>query len=336
MIKKIKQFTLLVICIVTAQISLGQTKIIFDTDFGGDADDLGALAMLHHFKNQGECDLLAIMLWSTEKWVVPAVNAVNIFYKNPHIPIGIRNKEQPEDEQWRYNKPLAKTLPYELTNKDVPLAVDLYRKILSAQEDKSVTIVTVGPLKNIQNLLFSPPDAISDLTGKELLKAKVKEMVIMGGEFPEGEWEWNFFGDMPGVTKFVLEKLPVPVVFSGYEIGVQIKTGPEFHNLSNNHPLYVAYKHFSEHAPWMKEYYTEGKITPNSTYDQTAVLYAVRNGLGKYWTKEENGYCLPDKKGGNVWVEVSQDVETKHAYLVLKKDPKKMEEIITNLMIGDF
>ena len=29
-----------------------QTKIIFDTDFGGDADDLGAIAMLHEFASR--------------------------------------------------------------------------------------------------------------------------------------------------------------------------------------------------------------------------------------------------------------------------------------------
>ena len=33
----------------------GQVKLIYDTDFGGDADDLGALAMLHQFVDRGEC-----------------------------------------------------------------------------------------------------------------------------------------------------------------------------------------------------------------------------------------------------------------------------------------
>ena len=37
-------------------------QIIFDTDFGGDADDLGALAMLHNFMSRGECNLLVVFL----------------------------------------------------------------------------------------------------------------------------------------------------------------------------------------------------------------------------------------------------------------------------------
>jgi hypothetical protein len=60
-----------------------QVKIIFDTDFGGDADDLGALAMLHNLHNKGECELLGIASWSTEQYVIPAMDAVNRFYGNP-------------------------------------------------------------------------------------------------------------------------------------------------------------------------------------------------------------------------------------------------------------
>ncbi|TVR40341.1 MAG: hypothetical protein EA394_08180 [Bacteroidia bacterium] len=315
-------------------LSFAQVKLIFDTDMGGDADDLGALAMLHNLKDAGECKVLAIMLWSNEKYAVPAVNAVNIFYGNPDIPIGVRDKEAPMDDDWRYNKPLAKALPYELTNQDVPLAVDLYRKTLSQQEDSSVVIVTVGPLKNIKDLLLSHPDEYSELTGQELVEQKVKKFVIMGGKFPEGEWEWNFSGFMEGVSIFVLENLRVPIVFSGYELGYQIRTGPKLQKLGPDHPLYIGYKHFSKHAPWMVEYYEEGKITPNATYDQTAVLFAVRGGLGKYWEKVENGYCIPDETGGNIWKTVD-DRPTNHAYLKLIKPPEEMAEIIYAIMLNE-
>jgi hypothetical protein len=56
-------------------LTFGQVKIIFDTDHGGDADDLGALVMLHNLHNRGECELLAVMSWSTEQYVIPAMDA---------------------------------------------------------------------------------------------------------------------------------------------------------------------------------------------------------------------------------------------------------------------
>ncbi len=325
-----KPAIILVITILITSIASSQVKIIFDTDHGGDADDLGALVMLHNLHNSGECELLAVMAWSTEQYVIPAMDAVNRYYGNPDIPMGVRSYHSHYTD-WNYNKPIADALPWKLKNSDVPLAVDLYREILSKQEDNSVRIVTVGPLANIKDLLMSGPDRHSDLTGKELIEKKVEKFVIMGGRFPFGDWEWNFSGDMPGVTRYVLENLTVPVVFSGYEIGLVIHTGPRLHELDPGHPLYVGYKHFSKYASWMQDRYREGRITPNASYDQTAVLYAVRGGIGKYWDKVENGYCVADDNGGNIWVET--DEPTNHAYLVLIKDPEEMADIIYSIKL---
>jgi hypothetical protein len=55
--------------------STAKAKIIFDTGFGGDADDLGALAMLNHFENKGETGLLAMMCWNTAPWVKKTLRA---------------------------------------------------------------------------------------------------------------------------------------------------------------------------------------------------------------------------------------------------------------------
>ena len=308
-----------------------QVRIVFDTDFGGDADDLGALVMLHNLKNRGECELLAVMSWSTERYVIAAMDAVNRFYNNPNVPMGIRHKNA-HHTVWNYNKPIADALPHERTNSDLPLAVDLYRKTLSEQEDGSVTVITVGPLKNIEDLLKSKPDAYSNLSGKALIERKVKKFAIMGGHFPQGRNEWNFNGNMPGVTQYVLKELTVPVVFSGFELGVQIKTGAAFNGLDPVHPLYIGYRHFSEHAPWMKQHY-KGKILDNASYDQTAVLYAVRGGVGEYWDKVTGGRCVAEENGDNRWV---QGDVTNHSYLVLRKPADEMAALITAIMLNEF
>ncbi|TVR51655.1 MAG: hypothetical protein EA425_06640 [Puniceicoccaceae bacterium] len=311
--------------------SVAQVKIILDTDFGGDADDLGALVMLHNLKNRGECELLAIMSWQTERSVIPAMDAVNRFYGNPDIPMAIRHRNY-HSAAWNYSKPLADALPHRRTNDDVPLAVDLYRKILSRQVDQSVTIVTVGPLKNIKDLLQSDPDVHSELPGRALIERKVKQFVIMGGHFPRGQNEWNFNGGMPGVTRYVLEHLNVPIVFSGFEVGVRIKTGAAFNRLDPGHPLHIGFSHFSKHAPWMKRYY-RGRILDNASYDQTAVLYAVRGGVGKYWDRVEGGRCVAEENGDNHWVEGEV---TNHSYLVLRESPAAMAALITAIMLDEF
>ncbi|MGM0376267.1 MAG: nucleoside hydrolase, partial [Bacteroidota bacterium] len=309
--------------------SFSQTKILFDTDFGSDADDLGALAMLHGFQQAGEADLLGVMIWSTEKYVVPAVDAVNRYYGHPDVPVGIRPGD-PHHSEWNYNKPIADQLPWELGNDDVPDVTALYREILSAQEDTSVTLVTVGPLMNIKLLLESELDENSQLTGSELFHKKIKEMVVMGGQYPEGEQEWNFWGDMKGVTKFVFDHIEAPVVFSGYEVGEAIRSGAVFNDISKDSPLYIGFKHFSEHAPWMKDRY-QGKILDNATFDQTAVLYAVRGGIGQYWEKIKDGYNHIDEMGNNRWVD---GPETNHSYLKLIEDPEVMASLIERQMLA--
>jgi len=327
---KIKIKLLITISVLSIN-SFCQTKIIFDTDFGGDADDLGALVMLHHFIDRQECSLLAIMCWSSEKYVVPAIDAVNTFYGHPDIPIGTR-KDESYYVDWNYNKPIADNFQHKLDQNNVPDATTLYRKILSESYDSSITIVTVGPLKNIENLIKSHGDSISDLDGKSLIKRKVKEFVIMGGQFPYGKKEWNFDGNMPGVTRFVIKNIDAPIVFSGYEIGVDIKTGEIFNNYNKNTPLYIGFMHFSQNAPWIKMNF-EGKILDNSTYDQTAVLYAVRNGVGIYWDKIEGGICEPDDVGGNKWF---KKANSNHSYLSLTMEKEEFAKMIESIMLGEF
>lgn len=319
---------LLLILIVTAHLSNAQVKILFDTDFGGDADDLGALCMLHGFIESQECELLGIMVWSQEASVVPAIDAVNRYYRHPNIPIGIRKGNWHSDSS-AYNKAIADKLKHKLTNDNVPEVTELYRKILSESKDQSIVLVAVGPLINIQMLLESKGDKYSPLSGKDLLHKKVKEMVVMGGQYPEGKSEWNFSGDMKGVTKNVFSNIEIPVVFSGYELGESIKTGEVFNQIKKKTPLYIGFKYFSGHAPWIKAEY-KGKILDNSTFDQTTILYAVKGGVGNYWEKISNGRNEPDEVGGNQWIEGPQ---SNHSYLKLIKTPEEMAGIVESLML---
>ncbi len=306
-----------------------QINIIFDTDFGGDADDLGALAMLHTYLDADKIDLLAVMCWSTEEYAVSGIDAVNTFYGRPDIPIGVRKADM-FHEPWNHSKPITEVHEFDLNSINAEYATNLYRRLLSQAEDKSITIVTVGPLANILNLLESGSDEYSELNGVELVHRKVKEFVVMGGQFPSGESEWNFNGNMPGVTKSVLQQINVPVTFLGYEVGLVIKSGEVFNELDTNHPLYVGYYHFSEFAPWVKENF-EGSINDNASYDQTAVLYAVESGIGNWWERSENGRCIPNDGGGNTWEE---DLNSNHTFLKLKVDPEEIAAIIEARMLG--
>jgi len=65
-----------------------------------------------------------------------------------------------------------------------PNPVDLYRQILCEAQNGTVTIISIGFFDNLAGLLDSEADAYSNLTGRELIATKVKELVVMGGDYP--------------------------------------------------------------------------------------------------------------------------------------------------------
>lgn len=321
-------FVLASLLLLACSSQTGPVKIIFDTDFGGDADDLGALVMLHHLQDAGECSLEAVMCWSTERHAVAGIDAVNHFYGYPDTPLGVR-KGGSHQQAWNYGKPVAEAFPHDLDQDEAPDATRLYREILAAADDQEIVLVTVGPLKNILDLLESGADELSPLNGLDLLHLKVREVVIMGGRFPEGRDEWNFNGGMPGVTLSVLEQLEMPVILSGFEVGVAIRSGAVFNEQAIGTPLYTGFIHFSEHAPWIRQNF-QGRILDNATFDQTAVLYAVR-GAEPWFRLSDPGRCLPDSTGGNRW-EARENGS--HRFLVINMDAGTIAEEIEGLMLG--
>ncbi|MBD3393100.1 MAG: nucleoside hydrolase [Chitinivibrionales bacterium] len=306
-------------------------NIILDTDFGGDVDDCGALAVLHALADNGECNILAVMLSVPDYLSGPAVDVVNTFYSRPDLPIGVAHRDIFEDRTFSlpksqkvmacgsYAEYLADNYPHDVaTSDELPLSTNLYRQILASRPDTSVTIVTVGYLINIAHLLQSPPDEYSDLCGRDLVAKKVKAWSCMGGAYPEGR-EWNFWAlNMGPATKFAVDNWPRPVTFSGYEIGSAILTGSTLaEETPYDNPIRRAY-----------DIYLCGEGKNRESWDLTAVLYAVR-GLADYWAAETNGCNEIAADGSNAW-QASPDKQ--HAYLKQLKSTSEMKDILDGLL----
>ncbi len=105
---------------------------------------------------------------------------------------------------------------------EVPDAVAVYRKILASQPDNSVTIVTVGFLTNLSNLLNSQPDEFTTYR-KELVKRKLSCWFQWPGNFRK-ERNSTYSLDSTA-SKNVFENWPGEIIFTGFEIGWEIRTG---------------------------------------------------------------------------------------------------------------
>ena len=275
-------------------------KMIFDTDMGNDIDDAMALAMIHQWQRRGVVDLLAVTSTKDHPKSAAYIDALNTWYGFPDVPIGAVRNGAAKGEG-RFNGQVDRTdaagdplFPHDLTSgADAPEAVSLIRRILAGQPDQSVTLVQVGFFTNFARLLDSKGDAHSPLDGPELIRAKVKELVLMAGAFQTirhqtKHIEYNVKLDIPAAKKIAAD-WPTPVVWSGYEIGIAAAypwrsiiedyTYVEPHLLKDSYLAYVP-----EHPH------------DRPTWDLTAVLHAVYPGRN-YFSLSPVGHVTVSDEG---------------------------------------
>ena len=298
------------------------SSIIFDSDMGPDYDDVGAITLLHAFADDGKANILATIASTKYDNVAAVFNVFNTYFKRPNIPIGVPKGEALDLRDFQHwSDSVVKNYPHAInSNKDVPDAVALYRRVLAIQPDKSVIIITVGFLTNLKNLLQSKADMFSPLTGDQLVRQKVKQLVSMAGKFPEGS-EFNVNRDFVA-SKYAYGNWPTPVLFSGFEIGEKIKVGlPLIHNDAiQNSPVKDV---FRIAIPMAAE-----DSAGRKSWDETAVLVGVL-GYENWYDVKQGKIVISDKDGSNTWVD---DKTSNQYYLIEKAPPADVKKLIEELI----
>lgn len=304
-----------------AQISKKQlVPIILDTDIGPDYDDVGAMAVLHALADRGEATPLAVIASNKNELVVPSIEILNTYFGRPELPTGAPKGEGASfGATQKWPEMLVEKYPHKIRKtSEAPDAVETYRSVLAKQPDNSVTIVTVGFLTNLKDLLDSKPDKISPLSGVDLVRRKVSNLVSMAGAFPEGS-EYNVLVDSVASEK-VFREWPTQIIFSGLEIGKQIKTGLK---LIANENLDSPVKEVYAMAIPQSKNDAEGRMS----WDQTAVLVAIR-GATPYFGLKRGRIII--EGGHNRW---HDDAMGQHAYLTELMPFSQITTLIEGLMM---
>ena len=122
----------------------------------------------------------------------------------------------------------------------------------------------------------------------------------------------------PSTAQAVVQNWPTPILFSGFEIGVDIMTGLRLYQETPvDNPVRKAYELFIGY---------EGS---RHSWDLTAVLCGVR-GTDGYWDTQTEGTVVVDELGNNVWC---PNTGGSHSYLVKKADDSFIENVLESLMV---
>jgi len=313
---------LLICLLLAASTTHAQQRVIFDTDMGPDYDDVGAITLLHAFADSGKAAILATMASDSYEGVAAVINVFNTYFHRPDIPIGIPKGwavDQKDSQHW--TDTVLANYPHAIReNAQAQDAVALYRRILKNQPDHSVVIITTGFLTNLSNLLQSPPDNNSKLTGTQLVTQKVKKLVSMAGRFPQGK-EFNVLKDS-SASAYVFDNWPTPILLSGFEIGVKIKTGlPLVKNAAiQNSPVKDAFRICLPKAA--------EDAMGRSSWDETAVLAGIAG--YRPWYSIETGRIHVAPDGSDTW---QPDAKSRCSHLVETQRSGEVQILINDLIM---
>ena len=293
------------------------TPLIFDTDMDSDCDDAAALAMLHALADRGEVEILGTMVSAKHPWSAPCVDAINTYFGRPDLPVGVPKKPAGIQQGSRYAQQIAASFPHDTpSGQDAPDATRQYRKILTAQPDCSVTIVTVGDVTNLRYLIESVPDVVSPLSGRELVEKKVAHWVCMGSRYPAdldpGKWG-NFKPDAESTVR-AISAWPTQITFTGGgRFAESLATGRRLAELPEDNPVRRVY-----------ELYFGGTAKDRHSADQIAVMVAAR-GVGRPWKLVTEGHNHIFANGTHAWR--SEPDNPLHRYISALADGAKAADV---------
>lgn len=293
--------------------------IILDTDIGSSTDDLFALELLYRYEQLHQCKLLGVVVDRMGEQCAAAADVMNTYFGRPDVPIGLVRNGIPSPKVWIDYSALPTyadangNLLFHRSVADystLPDGWQLYRRLLAAQPDRSVSICSIGFVTSLSQLLASGPDEYSSLSGVELVRKKVKCLYIMGGVFGKSvEPDFNLAQGISFAQEFFkLWPADVDMVFSPMEVGQDVEYKPAQViadiNWTDAHPI--------------KQVYTRCDCnTGQMMWDPMAVINAVegddafslsQRGTVEFTDKAETiftpdaaGNCRYQLPGSNAW-----------------------------------
>jgi hypothetical protein len=299
--------------------------VVFDSDLGNGVDAALALALLYGLEGKGEARLVSNSTTRSDLKSAAFADVLARFYAGPPPAAGSRGFLRPlppvgmaENGSLRgdtvvLNAVLEKktadgALAYpNAINKlnDTADPATLIRNALTAQYDANCLVVLAGPATNLVQAM--------DLFGcLDLIKRKVKVLVVAAGSYPSGRADFRVTADLAAATRLLAE-WPTPIVAVGTEVGDALPfPGASIEKdfaWAPSHPIVDAYRAFQP-MPY-------DAAAPSLA----AVLWAIRP--DRYFKLSETGTISVLEDGRTRFTPAA---EGRHRYLAV--DPEQKEKVL--------
>ena len=279
--------------------------------------------MLLQLEKQGKAQLVGVTVSSAYPKSAAVVSAVNTYYGRGDIPVGAPKNGKGVFLDWScFLDKVANEFPHAIESNDAAEdAVKVMRKALAQANDDEIILVTIGYMTNLESLMKSEGDEISELCGMELIRRKVREWVCMGGNFPDDPAidNVNFTRDAAPAL-YCIRNFEKPITFVGRDIGHNIYVGNDFHKLPKDNPLRRAYElHRGRY----------GDNWDHHTADPSTLLYAVF-GLEDTFEIQKGRMILHD----DCSFEWDPDGKSNMAYLLQKESREVTARRINEIIMG--
>ena len=269
-------------------------RIIIDTDLSLWWDDATAVGMANVLQQRGKVQILAVMSDIRNPVAAAALDAIDTAYGHSRIPVGAAADSSADTAPHGYSDALAEQLPHAIRNSSqAQPAVHLYRHLLAAQPDHSVTVVAIGGDTNLAGLLRSSPGQGSPLPGRALVATKVKKLVIEDGLFPMGGPPFTNERLDVAATKWVVgpHGWPTAIAWVDGYTGISTKVGGKLcSSVPPKNPMRIVYQKLFNCGP-----------PGDGDWDGPTMLYAVGGVQGIFSELGQGGAAVINTEGGLSW-----------------------------------
>jgi hypothetical protein len=202
--------------------------VLVGTDWWTDCDDVVAMRVLVWAAKKQMMEIVAIAVNACMEHSVASLDAFLTAEGMPNVTIGIDREATDYGGNPSYQRNMLLHPHSRKSNDDGEDAVTVYRRSLANASSK-VDVIEIGYPQVLANLLRSPGDDISPLSGLELVASKVNKLWMMAGNWqdPNGGLENNFARNPRSriAGSCVCAHWPTPITFLGWEVSSDILTG---------------------------------------------------------------------------------------------------------------